>query len=141
MLLREMKNVHSSISHAWLITLLLIISGQMSAQLSDGYGVATTPQTGVSDTLTIIGRDIDEIAVTAPRVQQATTSHNVVTTDELQRENIGQNLPLLLSTIPAIQVTTDDGLGVGYTYFRIRGTDHTRINMTVNDVPLNDSES
>ena len=93
------------------------------------------------DTLTIQGRAIDEISVTAPRVQQATASHSVVTTDELQRENIGQNLPLLLSTIPAIQVTTDDGLGVGYTYFRIRGTDHTRINMTVNDVPLNDSES
>lgn len=93
------------------------------------------------DTLTIQGRAIDEISVTAPRVQQATASHSVVTTDELQRENIGQNLPLLLSTIPAIQVTTDDGLGIGYTYFRIRGTDHTRINMTVNDVPLNDSES
>ena len=123
-----MRHSHPSISHVWLITLLIIISGRTSAQWR-------------GDTLTIQGRAIDEISVTAPRVQQATTSHSVVTTDELQRENIGQNLPLLLSTIPAIQVTTDDGLGVGYTYFRIRGTDHTRINMTVNDVPLNDSES
>ena len=128
MLLREMRHSHPSISHVWLITLLIIISGRTSAQWR-------------GDTLTIQGRAIDEISVTAPRVQQATASHSVVTTDELQRENIGQNLPLLLSTIPAIQVTTDDGLGVGYTYFRIRGTDHTRINMTVNDVPLNDSES
>ncbi len=128
MLLREMRHSHPSISHVWLITLLIIISGRTSAQWR-------------GDTLTIQGRTIDEISVTAPRVQQATASHSVVTTDELQRENIGQNLPLLLTTIPAIQVTTDDGLGIGYTYFRIRGTDHTRINMTVNDVPLNDSES
>ena len=113
----------------------------MSAQWSGDNGVPTSSRSGGADTLTIQGRDIDEISVTAPRVQQTTISHNVVTPDELQRENIGQNLPFLLSTIPAIQVTTDDGLGVGYTYFRIRGTDHTRINMTVNDVPLNDSES
>ncbi|MBO6075427.1 MAG: TonB-dependent receptor plug domain-containing protein [Paludibacteraceae bacterium] len=122
-----MTHSHPSISHAWLI-ILLLISGQMSAQWR-------------GDTLEIQGREIGEISVIAPRVQQATASHSVVTPDELQRENIGQNLPLLLSTIPAIQVTSDDGLGVGYTYFRIRGTDHTRINMTVNDVPLNDSES
>ena len=47
----------------------------------------------------------------------------------------------MLSATPALIATSDDGLGIGYTYFRIRGTDHTRINMTLNDVPLNDSES
>jgi iron complex outermembrane receptor protein len=38
-------------------------------------------------------------------------------------------------------VSSDDGLGIGYTHFRVRGTDQTRINMTINGVPLNDSES
>ena len=93
------------------------------------------------DTLLIKGRDIGEVEVTAKRVQQTTLSHQVLKKDELNRDNTGQNLPYLLSTTPGLQVTSDDGLGVGYTYFRVRGTDHTRINMTVNEVPLNDQES
>lgn len=84
---------------------------------------------------------MQDVQVVAQRVQQTTINHDVVGNDRLNRENTGQNLPYLLSTIPALQVTSDDGLGVGYTYFRVRGTDHTRINMTVNDVPLNDQES
>lgn len=86
-------------------------------------------------------KNIEEVEVVARRVQQTTINHDVVSNEELNRSNTGQNLPYLLSTIPSIQVTSDDGLGVGYTYFRVRGTDHTRINMTVNDVPLNDQES
>ena len=93
------------------------------------------------DTILIQGRAIDDIEVTAVRVQQTTLSHNVTNKEALNRDNTGQNLPYLLSTTPGLQVTSDDGLGVGYTYFRVRGTDHTRINMTVNDVPLNDGES
>jgi len=93
------------------------------------------------DTILIQGREIEEIAVTAKRVQQTTLSHQVTNHEQLNRENTGQNLPYLLSTTPGLQVTSDDGLGVGYTYFRVRGTDHTRINMTVNEVPLNDQES
>ena len=93
------------------------------------------------DTILIKGRDIQEVEVSAIRVQQTTLSHNVTKNEVLNRDNTGQNLPYLLSTTPGLQVTSDDGLGVGYTYFRVRGTDHTRINMTVNDVPLNDGES
>ena len=93
------------------------------------------------DTILIKGRDIGEIEVCAQRVQQTTLSHQVTKSEALNHDNTGQNLPYLLSTTPGLQVTSDDGLGVGYTYFRVRGTDHTRINMTVNDVPLNDSES
>ena len=92
------------------------------------------------DTLTIIGRDIQEIEVTA-RVEQPTDNHSTLSGDQLNKTNTGQNLPFLLSNTPSLVVTSDDGLGIGYTYFRIRGTDHSRINMTVNDVPLNDSES
>ncbi len=123
-----MKKLQQCISHSWLMILLLIVGGHASAQ-SD------------NDTLTILMRTMEDIQVTAERVQQTTATHQTLKAEELQIENIGQNLPFLLLNIPALQVTTDDGLGVGYTYFRIRGTDHTRINMTVNDVPLNDSES
>ena len=92
-----------------------------------------------TDTLTLV-RNLDEVVVNAP-VAQVTNNHVQLSNEQLNRSNTGQNLPYLLSSMPALIATSDDGLGVGYTYFRIRGTDHTRINMTVNDVPLNDSES
>ena len=92
------------------------------------------------DTLTILGRELQEVQV-VQRVEQPADNHKEMSGVELNKDNTGQNLPYLLSQTPSLVVTSDDGLGVGYTYFRIRGTDHTRINMTVNDVPLNDSES
>lgn len=127
MLLREMKQ-HLRISHTWLIILAILIGGQVSAQWN-------------GDTLTILMKQLQEVEVSATRVQQTTISHELLRKAALNRENTGQNLPYLLSVTPSLQVTSDDGLGVGYTYFRIRGTDHTRINMTINEVPLNDQES
>ena len=92
-----------------------------------------------TDTITLT-RQLDEVIINAP-VAQVTNNHTALTHEQLNQSNTGQNLPFLLSATPALVATSDDGLGVGYTYFRIRGTDHTRINMTLNDVPLNDSES
>lgn len=123
MLLKEMKNPR-------FITLYGACVLAMSA-------LAQTTE----DTLTVLMHQLEDIEVSAMRVQQTTLSTAVVKNDELNRDNTGQNLPYLLATTPGLQVTSDDGLGVGYTYFRVRGTDHTRINMTVNEVPLNDQES
>ena len=92
-----------------------------------------------TDTITLT-RQLDEVVINAP-VAQVTNNHVALNHEQLNQSNTGQNLPFLLSSTPALVATSDDGLGVGYTYFRIRGTDHTRINMTLNDVPLNDSES
>lgn len=103
------------------------------------YVAACGVVTANTDTLTLV-RNLDEVIVNAP-VAQVTNNYVSLSNEQLNRSNVGQNLPYLLSTTPALIATSDDGLGVGYTYFRIRGTDHTRINMTVNDVPLNDSES
>ena len=92
-----------------------------------------------TDTLTYV-RELDEVVINAP-IAQVTNNHLELSQEQLNQSNTGQNLPFLLSSTPALVATSDDGLGIGYTYFRIRGTDHTRINMTLNDVPLNDSES
>ena len=92
-----------------------------------------------TDTI-LLTKQLDEVTVNAP-VAQVTNNHTALTNEQLNQSNTGQNLPFLLSSTPALVATSDDGLGIGYTYFRIRGTDHTRINMTLNDVPLNDSES
>ncbi len=61
--------------------------------------------------------------------------------EELEANNLGQDLPYLLQMTPSTVVTSDAGTGIGYTGIRIRGTDPTRINVTVNGVPLNDAES
>ena len=105
------------------------------AAYAAAFGVASAN----TDTLTFV-RELDEVVVNAP-VAQVTNNHSVFSNEQLNQTNTGQNLPFLLSSTPAFVATSDDGLGIGYTYCRIRGTDHTRINMTLNDVPLNDSES
>ncbi len=101
--------------------------------------IAGSTSANETDTLTITS-SVDEINVVA-RIQQPTDNHTNLSGKEINATNTGQNLPYLLQQTPSLIATSDDGLGIGYTYFRVRGTDHTRINMTVNDVPLNDSES
>ncbi|MEM9548081.1 MAG: TonB-dependent receptor [Bacteroidota bacterium] len=61
--------------------------------------------------------------------------------EDFEDENLGQDVPFLLRWTPSAVVTSDAGTGIGYTGIRIRGTDPTRINVTINGVPLNDAES
>lgn len=60
---------------------------------------------------------------------------------EIQKNNIGQDLPFILEQTPSVQVNADAGNGIGYTGLRIRGVDATRINVTINGIPYNDAES
>ncbi len=60
---------------------------------------------------------------------------------EIRSLNLGQDLPFLLNQTPSVVVYSDAGNGVGYTGIRIRGTDATRINVTLNGIPFNDAES
>lgn len=60
---------------------------------------------------------------------------------ELEANNLGQDVPYLLQMTPSTVVTSDAGHGVGYTGIRIRGTDPSRINVTINGIPVNDAES
>ena len=59
----------------------------------------------------------------------------------IEKVNFGQDLPFLLQNTPSVVVNSDAGTGVGYTGIRIRGTDGTRINVTLNGIPYNDAES
>lgn len=84
----------------------------------------------------------DEILVSATRAGNKTpVAYSTVTSDELAQRNMGQDIPYLLQLTPSFVSTSDAGAGVGYTNFRIRGTDLNRINVTVNGIPLNDPES
>ena len=60
---------------------------------------------------------------------------------EIQFANQGVDLPFILNNTPSIVVNSDAGNGIGYTGMRIRGTDATRINITLNGIPFNDAES
>ena len=59
---------------------------------------------------------------------------------DLEKNNLGPDIPFLLNLTPSVVVHSDAGNGVGYTGIRIRGTDATRINMTLNGIPYNDAE-
>lgn len=61
--------------------------------------------------------------------------------EDLAKINVGQDIPVLLNATPSLIYTSDAGNGMGYTQFRIRGMDLTRINVTINGVPINDQES
>ena len=60
---------------------------------------------------------------------------------EIAAKNIGQDLPFILNQTPSVVVNADAGNGIGYTGIRIRGTDASRINITLNGIPYNDAES
>ncbi|MEZ4852914.1 TonB-dependent receptor [Flavobacterium sp.] len=64
-----------------------------------------------------------------------------VSQKQIEERNLGQDIPVLLNYLPSVVTTTDAGNGVGYTYMRVRGSDGSRINVTLNGVPFNDSES
>lgn len=84
----------------------------------------------------------DEVIVRSTRAndRSATTYKNIDKAD-IEANNFGQDLPFILNNTPGVVVTSDAGAGVGYTGIRIRGSDATRVNVTLNGIPYNDSES
>lgn len=60
---------------------------------------------------------------------------------DIEKNHLGQDIPFLLNQTPSVVVNSDAGNGVGYTGIRIRGTDASRINVTLNGIPYNDAES
>ncbi|SEJ44428.1 iron complex outermembrane recepter protein [Dyadobacter sp. SG02] len=84
----------------------------------------------------------DEVIINATRVNDRTgMAYTNVTAAQIDKQNMGQDLPVLLNFSPSLVSTSDAGGGVGYTGIRIRGSDATRINVTVNGIPYNDAES
>ncbi len=85
---------------------------------------------------------LSDVIVTGTRATEKTpTTFTTITGEEIKKQNLGQDLPFLLNWTPSVVTTSDAGAGVGYTGIRIRGSDATRINVTINGIPINDSES
>jgi len=86
--------------------------------------------------------NLDEVLVKATRVdKKAPFTQSNLSKDEIEERNLGQDVPILLNFLPNVVTTSDAGGGVGYTGIRVRGSDATRVNVTINGIPLNDSES
>ena len=85
---------------------------------------------------------LDEVTVSAIRANpKIPTTYSEIEVEEIEENNFGQDLPYVLNALPSTVVTSDAGAGVGYSGIRIRGVDPTRTNVTINGIPLNDSES
>lgn len=92
--------------------------------------------------LKVSNESLNEFIVEGTRVQEnSPMAHTNISREEFEKSNLGQDLPILLQNTPSMVVTSDAGAGVGYTGFRLRGSDATRINVTINGIPINDAES
>lgn len=93
----------------------------------------------VMHTATILA---DEVLVKGTRARpDIPVTYSNLSGEKIEENNLGQDMPYLINLLPSVVVTSDAGNGIGYSSFRVRGTDLTRINVTLNGIPLNDSES
>ena len=84
----------------------------------------------------------DEVIVSATRAgTNSPIAFSNIDNEALQKRNTGQDLPYLLSLTPSVVETSESGNGIGYTSMRIRGSEGSRINVTIDGIPLNDAES
>lgn len=84
----------------------------------------------------------DDVIISATRAgEQTPLAYSSVAGEILEKKNSGQGIPYLLSLTPSFVETSESGNGIGYTSLRIRGTDASRINVTIDGIPLNDPES
>lgn len=85
---------------------------------------------------------LDEVLVKAVRVNATSPiTHSNVKKEDLEKRNLGQDLPILLNFLPSVVTTSDAGAGVGYTGIRVRGVSAQSTNITINGIPYNDAES
>ena len=84
----------------------------------------------------------DEVVISATRAERrSATAYVNLDKEEIEKGNTGKDLPFLIEMTPSATATSDAGHGIGYTGLWIRGSDPSRINVTLNGVPVNDAES
>ena len=85
---------------------------------------------------------LEEVKVSTIRAKITDpVTHTNINKEDLKSRNLGQDIPSLLNYLPGVVTTSDAGAGIGYTGIRIRGSDASRVNVTLNGIPFNDSES
>ncbi|MBK6521781.1 MAG: TonB-dependent receptor plug domain-containing protein [Sphingobacteriaceae bacterium] len=93
-------------------------------------------------TLVIDNKTLDEVVIQSTRAGKFSgMAYSEMSKEDIAKNNLGKDAPILLDQMASVVVNSDAGNGVGYTGLWIRGTDGTRINVTINGVPVNDAES
>lgn len=131
--------------------------GRYSISLSDGLYEITcsfvgmkseTKKISVSSNLVInftlsdTSEALDAVLISAVRVNaDSPITYSNIEKEEIEERNLGQDIPILMNFMPSVVTTSDAGAGVGYTGIRVRGSDATRVNVTINGIPYNDAES
>jgi len=124
------QNRRIKIKNLVLFLTLLVLSVSTNAQQNKTKKDSTKTET------------LDEVLVKAVRVKKdAPIAHSNVTKKQLEKRNLGQDLPVLLNFLPSVVTTSDAGAGVGYTGIRVRGISAQSTNITINGIPYNDAES
>ncbi len=99
--------------------------------------MANSPADSVS-----IYQNIQQVDIVATRAKTSTPiAHSNLSRQEIEEQNYGEDIPSLLKNLPSVVIASESGTGIGSTSFRVRGTDATRINVTLNGVPMNDAET
>lgn len=115
----------------------ILLTSILTGMVSQSYAHHATDQDSIA-----VSRSLERVDILANRAtRKSGTAYTNISKEELQKRNLGKDIPYLLSLTPSAITTSDAGTGIGYTTLRVRGTDATRINVTINGVPLNDSES
>ena len=119
----------------------------LRAKTAAGIALFLSAGTAISQEIPIdsLKNDIvplDEVIISAVRADSKTpVTFSNLSKKELEKRNLGQDIPILMNFMPSVVTTSDAGAGIGYTGIRVRGSDATRVNVTVNGIPYNDSES
>jgi len=107
-----------------------------------GITISSWAQNRPTDTLSGKKVVLDEVFVSAVRVtKESPVTFSNLTKEDIKPRNLGQDIPILMNFLPSVVTTSDAGAGVGYTGIRVRGSDATRVNVTINGIPYNDAES
>lgn len=101
------------------------------------FSVNAQKKSSLADTSFL--QPVEVVAVRA--ADKAPIAKTNLTKKDIEKNNIGQDLPFILNQTPSVVVNSDAGTGIGYTGIRLRGSDASRINVTLNGIPYNDAES
>lgn len=119
----------------------IVRSAALSCLAASFFSLPLFSQTELADSL-LQRIKLQEVVVQATRASSnSPVPHTNFSAENISRQYHAQDIPFLLSSVPSLVETSDAGAGVGYTGMRIRGSDPTRVNVTINGVPLNDAES
>lgn len=122
-----------------MLALLLALALQ-SPQVAARDTVRASADTTSDSLRTRAAQRLESVRVTAIRGHDAPISQATISRAELQRTYTGQEMPILLQSTPGMTAYAESGSGSNYSYMRLRGIDQTRINITLDGIPLNEPE-